>query len=171
MTCRRSSSKGRCVHCSCLILNCRCTFQCLHSDTAPETRGLLCGLFPECACVCAHVCVGAIACPSNLCITSVKTTGTVLAQAKCASRDSAPPVCVRLLPFVLLLFFHAVLVQCLARNFDDDVRSVVKYYNPVTCVYRHLRFQKKKNTSCLFRERWKSEGPAFYKSRLLEHAL
>lgn len=55
-------------------------------------------------------------------------------------------MCVFIVYFLLFFIsfvFHAVLVQCLARNFDDGVRSVVKYYNPVTCVYRHLRFQKK----------------------------
>lgn len=78
--------------------------------------------------LCVRVCVVAIACPSNLCITSRKTTGTVLAQAICASRDSALYVCVRRLS----IFFTQVLVQwwVSAQNFIE-VRSVVKYCNPI----------------------------------------
>lgn len=55
--------------------------------------------------LCVRVCVVAIACRSDLCIESRKTTGTVLAQAIRASRDSALCVCSS------SIFFTQVLVQ------------------------------------------------------------
>lgn len=111
--------------------------------------------------LCVRVCVVAIACPSNLCITSRKTTGTVLAQAICASRDSALYVCVRRLS----IFFTQVLVQwwVSAQNFIE-VRSVVKYCNPIT----RVQTSASKHTSrlLLWKEGKKKKRPAFFKRRL-----